>query len=86
MKVLLSLQNGAVQVQEDAGKISLVVSEVAGGGNAAGIVKGSADIVLDAGMGLQLAESLLNAHLPAALQAFAPAVEGVVNAAVAAAE
>ena len=41
MKVLLTLQNGAVTVTEDAGKISLNFTEVLGGGQSAGAVRSS---------------------------------------------
>lgn len=86
MNKLLSLANGAVTITEEAGVVSINVNEALGGGEAAGIVSGTATIKLNAAQGLQLAEKLLNAHLPAALLPGALLVEGVANAAIKAAE
>lgn len=86
MKTLLTLQNGAVTVVEDAGIISLNFNEALGGGKSAGIVKGTGSVILNAQAGLQLAEQLLNAHLPASMQALAPIIETVINQAVASLE
>jgi hypothetical protein len=86
MKTLLSLQNGAITITEQAGVITLSFSEALGGGEAAGIVKGSGSIVLNAQQGLQMGEKLLNAHIPASLLPLVTVVEGVVNQALASVE
>jgi hypothetical protein len=86
MKTLLSVANGALTVTEDGGKVSLNFDESVGGGAAAGIVKGQGSIVLDANMGLQLGEKLLNSHLPASVQPLAQVIEGVANQAIQAIE
>ena len=86
MKVLLSYFNGGVQVQEEAGKISIVFDEALGGGDCKGIVSGKGGFVLDGEMGLQVGEKLLNSHLPAAYQPLALMIEGVANNAVKALE
>lgn len=90
MKPIATFANGAVKIVEDAGVFSIVADESVnvGGGQAAGIVKivGSATITLDAETGLKLGESLLNSHLPAAVQPLALVVEGVANQAIKALE
>ena len=86
MKTILSLLGGAITLTEESGVFTLSFNESLGGGSAAGIVKGSGSFVLSGTMGLQLAEKLLNAHLPTSLATLAPAVEAIVNTAVAAVE
>lgn len=86
MKNIGSWFGGAVVITENAGVFSLVVNESVGGGLAAGVVKGSAEVILDAASGLKLAEALLNSHLPAAIAPMAAIVEAVVNQAVVALE
>ena len=86
MKVLLSLAGGAIQVQEDAGVVSLVFDESVGGGSAAGIVKGSGSLILDGPLALSLGEKLLNSKLPASMQAVAQVIEGIANQAISALE
>jgi hypothetical protein len=84
MKVLLSLDGGAIQLQEQAGVFTLVfdASLTVGGGAAAGILKvqGAGTVVLSGAQALVLGEALLNSHLPAAVLPVAEAVEGIVNA------
>lgn len=90
MKVLYQNADSSVKLVEDAGVISLSLSEQAqlGGGQAAGIVKvkGEGSIVLDAALGLKLGEALLNSHLPAAVLPLALVVEGIANQAISAIE
>ena len=86
MKTLLSLANGALTVTEDSGKVTVSFDESLGGGQAAGVVKGQGSIILDGTSGLQLGEKLLNAHLPASVQALALVIEGVANQAIKAIE
>jgi len=81
-KVLLSLANGAVVVNEDAGVISVAINESLGGGKSAGMIKGSASIILDAEDGLKLGEQLVISHLPAAVQPLGQVVAGVINQAI----
>lgn len=89
-KQIYSGLNGALTINEDSGVFTLNIAEAAavGGGEAAGIVKvqGQASVILDAQTALKLGESLLNAHLPAALQPLAQVVEGIANQAIAALE
>lgn len=90
MKEIASFQNGAVTLVEDGGVFSLNVDEAVnvGGGQASGIVKvaGKASVQLDAGLALKLGESLLNSHLPVAVQPLAQVIEGIANQAIAALE
>jgi hypothetical protein len=86
MKVLMSVANGAVQLVEDGGVVSLTVDKdlVIGGGAAAGMleVDGKGSVKFDANTGIKLGEALLNAHLPASVQALAAVVEGIANQAI----
>lgn len=86
MKTLATYANGAVTVTEDQGVISLNFNESlsVGGGDAAGIIKvqGQGSVQLNCEQGLKLGETLLNAHLPAAVQPLAKVIEGVVEQAV----
>lgn len=84
MKQILSLLDGALVVSEDAGVISISLNESVGGGAAKDIVSGSASIKLNAMLGLQLGEKLLNAHLPASVLPLAQVIEGAANQAIAA--
>lgn len=90
MKTILSLADGAVVLNEDAGVFTLQAQDSAavGGGQAAGLLKvqGAASIVLDAESGVKLGEALLNAHLPAPVQPLAQVVEGIANQALKALE
>lgn len=90
MKTIFTAFNGALTLTEDAGVISLNISEKAsiGGGEAAGLLKvaGEASVVLDGATGLKLGEAALNAHLPASVQPLAVVIEGVANQAIAAIE
>lgn len=87
-KELLSFTKGQVKlsITEDAGKIAVNIEEGVGGGDAAGIGKGKQSFELDAEMGLQLGEKVLNAHLPASVQPLALVIEGVANQAIKAIE
>lgn len=85
-KVLFSAQNGALQITENGGVVTLSINESLGGGATAGVVQGTASIQLGAMQALQAGEKLLNAHLPASVASLAPAIEAVVNTAVAALE
>jgi len=82
MKVLFSLMGGAIQLEEQAGVVSLVWNESLGGGEAAGIVKGSGSIQLDAMSALKLGEALLNSKLPVSVAPLAAVIETVVNQAI----
>lgn len=84
MKVIFSALGGALVLSEQAEIFTLSWDESIGGGLAAGIVKGQGSIVLSGALGLQLGEKLLNAHLPASVQALALVIEGVANQAIAA--
>ncbi len=86
MKTLLSVMGGAITITEQNGVFSLNWNESLGGGQAAGILKGSGSIQLSATQLLELGENVLNAHLPASAVPVAEAVEGVANAAIKAAE
>lgn len=84
MKTLMSLLNGAVLVQEQAGDFYLAFDASIGGGVAAGIIEGQGKIKIGAGsVGLKLAEAWINAHIPDAVKPFAEAAEAYLNAQVA---
>lgn len=86
MKQIVSLAGGAIVLNENAGVFTLSLNESAsiGGGQAAGIVKvqGVGSVVLDGETGLKLGQALLNAHLPASVQALASVIEGVADQAI----
>lgn len=84
MKVLVSEFGGAVQIQEQGGDFFLAFDGSIGGGAASHIVEGQGKIKLGTGsVGLKLAESYVNAHLPASIQPFAVAAESYANSFVA---
>jgi hypothetical protein len=75
-----------VVLNEEGGVFTLSIAESVGGGQASGLVKGQASIVLDGAEALKLGEALLNSKLPANLQPMASVIEAVVNQAIAAIE
>lgn len=84
MKTLVSLEGGAVQIQEQAGDFYMVFDGELGGGAVKGIIEGKGSIKLGAGsVGLKLAEAFINAHLPASVVPFAAAAEQYLNGVVA---
>lgn len=86
MKTILTLGNGAIVLTEQSGVFTLTLTETVGGGQANGVVSGAGSIKLNASQGIKLAEALLNAHLPVAMQPMAAVVEAVANQAIAALE
>jgi hypothetical protein len=84
MKALLTLLDGALLVQEQAGDFFVTFDGSLGGGAAAGIIEGKGTIKFGTGtVGLKLLEQWVNAHLPASVQAFAQMAEAALNSAVA---
>lgn len=86
MKTIFSALNGALVLTENEGVFTLSFDESLGGGEAAGIVKGTGSVVLDANMALALSEKMLNSHIPASLLPLVTVIEGVVNQALKALE
>jgi len=84
MKTLFSIFGGAVSIQEKAGDFYFVFDGGLGGGAAAGLVTGQGSVKLGTGsVGLKLAESWINSHVPSELEAFAVAAEGYLNSTIA---
>lgn len=86
MKTLFSLFGGALTLTEESGVFTLSFNEALGGGQAAGIIKGSGSFVLNGTQGLQLGEKLVIGMLPSSMQSLASAVSGIINTAIAAVE
>ena len=86
MKTLLSVMGGAITITEQNGVFSLNWNESLGGGQAAGVLKGSGSIQLSGQQLLELGENALNEHLPASAVPVAKVVEGIANSAITAAE
>jgi hypothetical protein len=85
MKTVFSLLGGAALIQEKGGDFFLNFDASVGGGAAQGILSGSGSIKLGTGsVGLKLAESWINAHVPASVEPFVAAGEAYLNTAVAA--
>lgn len=89
MQKVFEIPGGKVTASFSEGKAQLEIAESAGmgGGQAAGVVQveGSAKATLSALQAIQLAEALLNAHLPAAAAAVAQPIEAFINAQIASA-
>lgn len=85
-KELFNFGNGAVVLSEEAGVVTLSLSEQAslGGGEAAGVisVQGSGSVVLKGKVGFDLAMKLLEAHSPAAFVPIEVAAAAIVDAAI----
>ena len=89
MKTLLSLLGGAVVLTEQGGVFTLSLNDSLGGGAAAGVLKGQASLVLDAGDGVKLGEAALNGVIQVKAPSLLPlveVVEGVANQALTALE
>lgn len=86
MKVLASLFGGALQLQEDAGTVSLVLdgSASVGGGSQAGVlaVEGQGKLVFKGKQEFDALMELLKAHSPAALVPAEAVVQALADAAI----
>lgn len=85
MKTLVTLFDGAVLLQEQAGDFFLTFDGSLGGGEVAGWLSGKGSIKLGAGsVALKAGWALLNTHVvPATLLPYAQMVEGLIDAQVA---
>lgn len=86
MKHIATLFGGAIEVNEDQGKVSVAWDQSIGGGKAAGVVEGQGAVSFDVEKGVELAESEAIAKLPAALQPMAVVLVGIINPALKAIE